>query len=401
MISSRSESTKVDELSLKSGGTGSIITNDSTEGVTKSNAVHSNPTMILRLDMGTRMKPLTLIFIFFIILISGCDDAPVMIDNHPVDYRVAYFGGESDSLYVIKLDGKQNYTKVKFSYRGSSVEWIPNSRSIIFSEISSKYVSTVWLFDCSTGQKTLIRSFPNDYIAGIMIAPDGRSFCCTKFPQDNSGRTICIYDLQGVLLRTITSPNELAYNKTWSPDGKSILFRIVDTANTYHSILWSYDLAGARRSLIFDTRFSIFSISYSPDGARIVMSVFDSTGSSALGMMNADGSNFHLVVPFSFSVLGPVWSPDGKNIAFLNGSPIYTKATVLNLETMDLRQISTATGVDFDVRWVDKERVAFFTNGLTNLCVVSKDGSGFSQITNMSPEQAGGWFNYAVSSMAF
>ncbi|MFZ4620830.1 MAG: TolB family protein [Bacteroidota bacterium] len=346
------------------------------------------------------MKFIPPLIILVVILLSGCDDGPVMIDNHPVDFRVAYFGGYSDSLYVIKLDGKQNFTKVKFSYRGGSVEWIPNSRAFIYSEINRNYLSTIWMFDCGTGQRTLIRTFPNEYISGIVLSPDGRMFCCSRTPLDKSGRVLCIYDLNGSLLHTLTTPDELLYNTTWNPDGQSILLRIADTSNYYHSILWSSDLAGDRRRIL-ESRYSLSSLSYSPDGKHIAMSVYDSTGSSAIGMMDADGRNFHLVVPFSFSVFGPVWSPDGKNIAFLMCSPIYTKATVLNLETMERRQVSHAPGVDFDARWVDNDRVAFYTNGLSNVCIVSKHGTDFSQVTNISSLEDGGVFTYAISSIAF
>jgi len=113
---------------------------------------------------------------------------------------------------------------------------------------------------------------------------------------------------------------------------REISYRITDSQN-----LRRIGSDGDGDIQLTDPAYVVNGYDWSPSGDRIVLSYFgDGGGKSGLYTMNADGSDARELLPDAG--LGPRWSPDGRSIALIRGSPaeLYT----INGDGSGLRQLT-------------------------------------------------------------
>jgi Tol biopolymer transport system component len=125
-------------------------------------------------------------------------------------------------------------------------------------------------------------------------------------------------------LKQVTSFNSNVIGATWvawSPDGQQLVFQLFNV-NTFQSQLWLVNADGSNQHLLLnDPHFADASPSFSPDGSQIV---FARCGSNcAIFRVQADGSGLTAITHFSANPdvfdFSPAYSPDGKTIAFTSG----------------------------------------------------------------------------------
>src|SRR3954454_2889143 len=111
---------------------------------------------------------------------------------------------------------------------------------------------------------------------------------------------------------------------TWSPDGQRIAF--VDSA-----AIWTMKPDGSDRTLVLDWRSSVWTLSWSPDGAKLVAELWDCEFQCTQDIytMNLDGTGLtNITAADGMEDRHPAWSPDGTKIAFsgfVNGAAgLYT-----------------------------------------------------------------------------
>jgi Tol biopolymer transport system component len=93
----------------------------------------------------------------------------------------------------------------------------------------------------------------------------------------------------------------------WSADGTRIAYADGDS-------VYEVQVNVGDRSLLEDSFADIVNIEWSPDGARIM--VLDRKR-YRLQIMNADGSDLHILVDGEDACCDPEWSPDGHLIAYM------------------------------------------------------------------------------------
>jgi Tol biopolymer transport system component len=152
-------------------------------------------------------------------------------------------------------------------------------------------------------------------------SPDGRLmvFCSTRGDGENDD--IYVIDVDGSNLRRLTD-NGLHWDTfpSFSPDGRTILFRRLLRERTSHGTLTNSEIMlmnadGA--GVVNLTRHPWFDgwPSWSPDGRRIAFSS-NRSDPYQIYVMNADGSGLVRVVDSPYTDNRPQWLPDGKGLIY-------------------------------------------------------------------------------------
>ena len=204
-------------------------------------------------------------------------------------------------------------------------------------------------------------------------SPDGRkiAFSASARPADVG---IHVMDADGRNVKRLTSANDPAqcsdgssasdWKADWSPDGRKIVFeRDVHTSDSGydcgldgwgyvpHVWLMNADGTGLRRLTSASTIADGDPV-WSPDGRSIAyiandgMYVVDSEGANPPRLVNLQNLN-------TGSPLSPAWSPDGKKLLFLAANPPNNKLAIVDIESGVINVLSfpTVSGLLLDPAW--------------------------------------------------
>ncbi|MEV4514214.1 hypothetical protein AB0K00_35300 [Dactylosporangium sp. NPDC049525] len=142
---------------------------------------------------------------------------------------------------------------------------------------------------------------------------------------------------------------------------------------------------------------------YSPDGKRIAFTRWGA-GPDELWVMNADGTGL-AVVPGSGRAHHPAWSPDGKRLAYARMEPVppYTAhICIRDLKGGSYQLLSATPGAnDWAPAWSpDGTRIAWnrWIGGASQLLVLTLKGLSLDQLTPLTPGRDDAWPDWSPDS---
>jgi Tol biopolymer transport system component len=100
----------------------------------------------------------------------------------------------------------------------------------------------------------------------------------------------------------------------WSPDGSSIAYDRHVLGGGHTVAIYAMAPDGTGRHALTDGSLASHDADWSPDGMHIVFQLYLDASTNVLTVMDADGSNQHVIL--NRSVADAVFSPDGQRIAF-------------------------------------------------------------------------------------
>ncbi len=286
-----------------------------------------------------------------VLLLTGCGSTPGTIAF------TSTRDGNAE-VYVMRADGSHVQNLTQNLAQDGEPSWSPDGKRIAFVSARDGNVQIYVMNPDGSGQRRLTHSNQSDMAP--VWSPDGRkiAFMCTT-AKPKLVTEICVVNADGSGARELTSPKQgdNLYPE-WSADSKAVVFTRshggysvvevdVNGEQRFHMTGDKAELvyapSGAAPAYLKRTsaggKWALYvgslrvwrgpgnadSPVWSPDGRQLAF--VDQGARSDLYVVGADGSGAHSLTSGPGNSLSPRWSPDGKSIAFErlrgNSSQVY------------------------------------------------------------------------------
>lgn len=386
---------------------------------------------------GSNVRPLT--------TLPGAEwSATWSPDGKSLLFNAGDIGFESGGIYQIELDGSDPRPLLVDGFNNAAPDWSPDGKQIAFSSNRDGNLNIFAMNTDGSNIHKVVDTGLNDYLPDW--SPDGSriTFFAANWPTVR--QDIYTVNADGSDLTNITNtPRVVDEDPRWSPDGNKIIFQsdrdgnfeiyVMNTDGSQPENLtrnrgadywpeWFVPFA-AKIAFVSDhggnpqiylmpvtgkegeiptvsdnwqrltsgAQDNYFPV-WSPDGKQIAFYTHFSWQSWAIMIMDADGSNQHQLTPSSGETIcsfGPVWSPDGKRIAFTiepNPSPTcemkHTEIAVINTDGSGFQILTQNDANDLAYSWLpDGSQLVFTSNrdGKDEIYIMNADGSNPRRLT--------------------
>ncbi len=239
----------------------------------------------------------------------------------------------------------------------------------------------IWIADGPDYTPRKITSYDKDDgkpVSNLTFSPDGSKIVYTHGSQFNPlsdprgpAQAIWVIGVDNEV------PERLAEgtNPIISPDGRKVLF-------TRAGEIFIIPLDGdGQPDILFLARGNNHSLQWSPDGTRVLFVSFRQTH-SFIGIYNIEDDSIQWLLPDVYRDVSPVWSPDGKSVAFIRTPPgkhrelppwrradVPFSLYVVDVETGEGERVwETSTGGGFaqtypvqPLMWAGDDRLIFYS----------------------------------------
>jgi TolB protein len=251
--------------------------------------------------------------------------------------------------------------------------WSPDGSRVAFSRyvFNSKILVT----------KQWSRNKNFDLYATVFLSaydPGGKDLALTVLNPGSNGMTLLIKD-EGKPPHAILKRKDLILAPQWSPDGKQIAVGV--------------------------GKFTDF-LNFEIGGKELVP---PADGGAQVAMLNANGSDFHLVTSGPDNNAFASFAPDGKHIVYRTQGPDGSGLRIMDLETHSVKVLTH--GWDNFPQWSPRGNLIEFTrkdDGNYNIFTIHPDGTDLKQLTHTRGNDAhatwspdGKWLVFASSRMGF
>ena len=304
---------------------------------------------------------------------------------HTDNQRIFYSALVDDTFQIFVTDINAAPPKqITFAERDCFVLGVaPDGTKILYG--SAKEESDIWGVNLKdTKEFTVASDIDSELWASV--SPDGKTIAYQSVKNLGQGNNLFNGNILSKKLNSDEQPTEIAVKSAlpvWSPDGTTVAY--THTENNKYQILTISAVEGGRKHLVTESaiRFS-YSIlpynrlqtsdfSWSPDGSKIAY-IANKNGQRNIWIVKADGSNETQLTSNSDSKLYfycPLWSADGKRIAFSSKTgnsskkPTYS-IWLIDTETKNLRLMTQQRTFFRLIDWMQNGK---------ELILVSTDGS--------------------------
>lgn len=176
------------------------------------------------------------------------------------------------------------------------------------------------------------------------------------------------------------------YWSTWSPDGKKIAFSSFrdSTDSSATSAIYIINTDGTGLKQVTDSVAKDSMPAWSPNGKEIAFSSDRDAGNTDVYVVNSDGTDLRRLTQDPAGDIWPSWSPDGKRIAFISQRSGNWQVHIMNADGGNVTQL-TEGSVNANSAWSpDGKQIAFVSgrDGTQDIYVMDIDGGNVKRLTN-------------------
>lgn len=178
---------------------------------------------------------------------------------------------------------------------------------------------------------------------------------------DGSGRRVLVLESVG-----LPPPSPYAA-MTWTPDGETIAYsQYRSIGDKSETSIWSVEVATGRTKqlMALEEPHPIVQISWSPDGSQLGLVTVpladigaESPSGSSIWVLSADGAQQKEILKGLGVVWGFAWAPGSGNIAFVQEKNSRRDLWLVNVDTGDLKQLTTSGDMQLNVAWREDDRM--------------------------------------------
>ncbi len=235
-------------------------------------------------------------------------------DSRSVLYQIAMLKDtmEHNGLWTISVNTKEN--KMIFKGIAEHPKWSPDGKQIVFDADTGKSIKII---SASGGEAR--RFLPDTVLIGNGGLPcwsaDGSSIAFVEIKH----LSLCTWNFRtGVLKSLFSEPGKVPLPGGWWNDGNSIITALMDLKTRKSTILRIFTDGRDPEQIPCEHDGFYRYLALSPDCSLIIFAAMEAKYLGFFIMSSAGGKYLPLTISEGHNE-GPVWSPDGRKIAFCSG----------------------------------------------------------------------------------